>query len=258
MPAYDEQFHKQIEGSSYGSAKAVIGILSPMLRPASVVDVGCGTGTWLSVWGEHGVDDVLGIDGDYVDRAWLKIPHDRFMARDLNEPLSLGRTFDLAMTLEVAEHIAPERADQFVASMARLAPVVLFSAAIPHQGGVHHVNEQWPGYWAGRFERHGYLAVDCVRPRIWGDDNVSVAYRQNILLFVRNDVLDRNDALRRERDTTRADQLTVVHPASYLGMVNRMNADIPLRRLVGALPRSAWVALQRRLKAARTRFTSGA
>jgi hypothetical protein len=62
------------------------------------------------------------------------------------------------------------------------APVVLFSAAIPGQGGYGHVNEQWPGYWARMFDECGYGVSDALRWAIWNDERVEPWYRQNLLL----------------------------------------------------------------------------
>ena len=163
----------------------MIPLVNELVRPTSVLDVGCATGTWLAEWGSAGVADVTGVDGDYVDRATLRLPVDRFVPADLQQPLSLGRTFDLVQTLEVAEHLDEACADTFVDSLARHGDTILFSAAIPGQGGPHHVNEQWPSYWAAKFARAGYTAYDVIRPRIWTDSRVVVWYRQNILLFAR-------------------------------------------------------------------------
>ena len=70
--------------------------------------------------------------------------------------------------LEVAEHIPPECADIFVESLTwGLAPVIMFSAAVPGQGGTLHLNEQWPAYWASKFAQHGYVLIDCLRPQLW-------------------------------------------------------------------------------------------
>jgi hypothetical protein len=133
---------------------------------------------------------VLGVDGDYVDRASLRIAADKFVAADLREPLSLDRKFDLVQSLEVAEHIDGARADVFVESLTRHGDVVLFSAAIPGQGGNGHVNEQWPSYWIGKFADAGFTLYDAIRPRIWNDSRVEVWYRQNTLLFSRERVFD--------------------------------------------------------------------
>src|SRR4029077_19644174 len=111
---------------------------------------------------EWGARDILGLDGDYVSREKLAIPAQNFMAMDLTGPISVERTFDLVVSLEVAEHLPADCSSGFVDALTRLGPVVLFSAAAPYQGGAQHVNEQWPEYWAKLFSRKGYLPVDCL------------------------------------------------------------------------------------------------
>ena len=64
--------------------------------------------------------------------------------RDLAQPLQIDRRFDLALSLEVAEHLPPECGSEFVQTLTDLSSVILFSAAIPFQGGTDHLNEQWP------------------------------------------------------------------------------------------------------------------
>src|SRR4051812_19168372 len=92
---YTDAFYDLQRAGSLRSARAILPIVLDVLKPASVLDVGCGTGTWASVCGELGVDDFLGVDGDYVDRGRLLIPIDRFQPANLAEPLDLGRSFDL-------------------------------------------------------------------------------------------------------------------------------------------------------------------
>ena len=149
------------------SAEVVVPMVMELVHPRSVTDLGCGLGTWLSVFREAGVEDVLGVDGEYVRLESLEIPKERFVAHDLRQPFAAGRRSDLSMSLEVAEHLSPEYAAPFVTTLTRLAPVVLFSAAVPGQGGTEHVNEQWPSYWAQLFRERGYLPVDCLRRHLW-------------------------------------------------------------------------------------------
>src|SRR5262249_48549974 len=131
--------------ASEASARTVLPIVFDLWRPASVVDVGCLFGGWAAVASELGVGEVLGIDGGYVDRSRVPAP---FLPHAPPQPLLIDRRFDLAISLEVAHYLPERRAAGFVADLCRLAPAVLFSAAIPHQGGYGHVNEQWPAYWA--------------------------------------------------------------------------------------------------------------
>jgi hypothetical protein len=131
-----------------------------------------------------GAGDVLGVDGDHVRRDELKIPAECFRAHDLSRPPDLGRRFDVALCLEVAEHLPAESAAPLVAALAAAAPAVVFSAAVPGQGGVQHVNEQWPWYWQGLFEQRGYRCLDLFRKEIWQNPDVEAYYQQNLFLFV--------------------------------------------------------------------------
>jgi SAM-dependent methyltransferase len=211
------------------SAEEIVPLVLKLIPARTVVDVGCGEGAWLSVFRKNGVLDVLGVDGDYVHRDTLQIPQEQFQAADLSKPLQVGRKFDLAVSLEVAEHLPPECAATFVESLTRLAPVILFSAAIPFQGGNHHVNEQWPDKWAGLFQEHGYRVVDCIRKRVWQNDAVEYWYAQNALLFVRSDVLEGNKSLALELERTNPSQLRLVHPRKYLELASPHPAAPGLR-----------------------------
>jgi SAM-dependent methyltransferase len=181
---YDDRFFDSQRAGSRSSAEAILGPLLDALHPSSIVDVGCGVGTWLAVARAAGIEDVTGVDGAWVDSAALEIPPERFVVADLDLALEVTRSFDLALCMEAAEHLHPERAPGLIADLTRLAPVVLFSAAIPGQGGTQHLNEQWPEFWAGLFGNHGYRMLDAVRLRHWEDDRVEPWYAQNAFLFV--------------------------------------------------------------------------
>src|SRR5579872_3567235 len=139
MTPYKEGFFKDQQQAAKLSAGVVVPLLLEWIAPTSVIDIGCGVGTWLRVLQEHGVSDFLGVDGAYVNRDWLEIPQAQFVSHDLNEAFSAGRRFTLALCLEVAEHLSPERAPSLVQDLVDLAPVVVFSAAVPGQGGVAHL-----------------------------------------------------------------------------------------------------------------------
>jgi SAM-dependent methyltransferase len=180
---YGSDFFDYIERGSRRSAARVVQMVAQTLHPASVVDVGCGRGMWLAEWIKAGVTDCIGVDGDYVDRKALVVPGDRFIASDLSRTFDLARRFDLVQSLETAEHIAPEFAEIFIANLCRHGGVVLFSAAVPGQGGESHVNEQSPDYWCRKFLAHGYAAYDWLRPRIRDLTEIEPWYRYNSLLF---------------------------------------------------------------------------
>lgn len=185
MTAYDHDFFEAQGGESAAAARKVVPLVAELLSPTSVLDVGAGTCGWIAEWQRSGVRDVLGVDGAYVEVDQLKVEPQHFRAADLSQPLDLGRTFDLVQTLEVAEHLDHELAGQFVDSLVRHGDTVLFSAAIPGQGGTHHVNEQWPSYWIRLFADAGLTCFDVLRSRVWTDAEIPSYYRQNLLLFSR-------------------------------------------------------------------------
>ncbi|MHC4127672.1 MAG: class I SAM-dependent methyltransferase [Planctomycetota bacterium] len=241
MKKYDRRYFADHRAVALASARALVPHLLQLVRPRSVVDVGCGVGAWLSVFGEHGVSELLGVDGDHVPRDQLMIPPSSFLARDLSGALRLDRTFDLALSLEVAEHLPAGSAETFVDTLAGLAPVVVFSAAIPLQGGTGHVNERWQTYWAGLFAARGFVAVDALRPGLWDDERIAWWYRQNTIVYVGQDRLDDEPALGEARRRTSDRMLDVVHPA-LLATRNRK----PLRPFPQAVVLRSWIRAGRR------------
>jgi len=180
----------------------------------------------------HGVTDVLGIDGAHVGRSRLEIAASSFLHWDLESPVRLERTFDLAISMAVAEHLSPGRAPSFVDDLTGLTPVVLFSAAIRGQGGVGHINEQWFSYWARIFAERGFRAVGRLRAEFWDDAEVESWYRQNILLYVRE------DRAQEFSQVGRPGPLDIVHPELYsLKSVVRPNLGLLLRLFPGAVAR---------------------
>jgi SAM-dependent methyltransferase len=225
---YSADYYRQLMGGSGKSAKAIVPVVMDLIQPKSVVDLGCGTGAWLAEFKRAGVKDVLGIDGPHLGEVPLEMDQRDFLAADLTQPLRLHGYFDLAMSLEVAEHLEEAQADQFVETLTKLAPVVLFSAAIPHQGGEHHVNEQWPGYWAERFEAHEFLALDPFRRLLWERSDVDWWYSQNLVLYVHQEHVSRFPWI---MGTNERGVPTFVHPQNYLNQtwqnrVLRVSVDI--------------------------------
>lgn len=184
MATYDDAFFDYVNSGAVRSARAMLPLLTDELAIASVLDVGCGQGAWLSVWNELGVADITGIDGDYVDRGRLVIPSEKFVAGDLSSPFSLGRRFDVVQSLEVAEHLPTAQSRAFVSSLVAHSDIVLFSAAPRGQGGDHHINEQDYDFWRRLFHECGYLALDYLRPLVKSELQIEPWYRYNTLLYV--------------------------------------------------------------------------
>jgi len=245
---YTSNFYNTYLDESRGSARSVLPHVFELVKPHSVIDVGCGVGTWLSVCLELGVSDVLGVDGDYVDKKQLLISADNFASHDLSVDLKLDRQFDLAMSLEVAEHIPKECAQTFVRSLTGLAPVVLFSAAPPFQGGDHHVNEQWPEYWVELFDRCGFSAYDYLRPLIWDDESVAYYYSQNAFIYVQRDQFHRFSDLASRKPVAKG--LSRIHPRKWLEANDprRQTLRSVLRAFPYALVKAIRLRLRQRLK----------
>jgi len=180
---YSTDFYDYIDAGSRASARVVSQLILGEMKVRSLLDVGSGHGAWAAEWMKAGVPDVVAVDGDYVRGDQLAIPPEAFVAHDLARPLDLGRRFDLVQSLEVAEHLPAGSAVGFVDNLVRHGDVILFSAAVPHQGGEHHVNEQPPQYWREIFAARGFDVFDWVRPHLAQQRQVKAWYRFNTFIY---------------------------------------------------------------------------
>ncbi len=218
MTVYNKEYYKRLRDGSSASAETVVPELVRTYRPASVLDLGCGIGTWLHAFRQNGVDRIVGFDGAYVRKSQLLISDSEFrvvdLAKDFPEPIRV----DLAISLEVAEHLHESRADMFVEFLTKCSDIVLFGAAIPMQGGADHFNEQWQSYWVEKFKSRNYAVSTEVRDHFWTDSDVKVWYRQNTLLFV-NRGSPAIDSITTYDGNSKV--LDVVHPDLYLDKMRR-------------------------------------
>lgn len=228
---YNKDFFTSAQVDAESSAKEIIPILDRLFSPKSVIDIGCGTGSWLKVWKAiTGAHDILGVEGPYIPKEVIEIPVDKVILQDLKLPLNIDRKYDLAMSLEVAEHLPEDEADNFVEKLTSLSDIIFFSAAIIGQEGTYHINEQMPDYWALKFEKKGYVAVDYLRPLVWGKDNkVQWWYQQNILLYIKKETLSQYPELE-PFIVLRKEALLKVHPWLYLYKHTDLNKT---RTLIG-------------------------
>lgn len=239
-------FYERRHAFTVSSARQIAEIIMEEFKPSAVVDVGCGIGTWLAVFREKGAKRVLGLDAAYVDTKYLQIAPEEFIACDLRQPPPVEGTFDLAISLEVAEHLPQESAESFVQFLTGLAPVILFSAAIPMQAGSGHLNEQWPDYWAALFERSGFGFFDCIRDRVWDDPDVLAHYAQNTFLALSRDVRRQHTELEKNHARPHLAQWRVVHPGVLSWAAGRV-PPLGFRNLLAMLPGAAVAAVRRRL-----------
>ena len=226
---YDQAFYARQSKRSESSAHAILPLLFTIYWPNSVVDFGCGVGTWLKAAFDLGIVNLRGFEGPWVSHNQMLIREIKFFNANIADRIETQRA-DLALCLEVAEHIQPEKAVVLIDNLCRASDVVLFSAAIPRQGGIGHLNERLQSYWAELFAAQGYDVFDVIRPHIWNDTTIRFWYRQNILLFVKrtSTAIDRTLLFKRQ-----APILDVVHPE--MNAFHARDANSSLRRLVRAL-----------------------
>lgn len=176
--SYDEPFYEVETEVALRSAAAALPVILPGLHVSTVIDVGCGTGAW--AWTAHQLGyPAVGVDHGVP--AHLRLPDITYVDCDLSGGYPCSG-FDLAICLEVAEHLEEPSAVPLVNGLAR-AKTVLFSAATPGQPGLHHVNCQPHDYWHGLFAEHG------LHPTHIGPDLPPVVedfYRRNTFIYERN------------------------------------------------------------------------
>jgi SAM-dependent methyltransferase len=214
---YNSQFYDDQAARSRLSASKIVGLIVELLQPKSVLDVGCGVGTWCAEFRAAGVPVVHGVDGPWIDKSRLEIPAEDFFEFDFGtEPTPFRNPtarphYDLVVTFEFLEHVAAPKADALVEFLSGFGDAVVAGVAIPGQGGTHHVNEQWPGYWIERFAKNGLSPYDFLRLAVWTLQGVEPWYLQNAIGYFRH------GPPQQVRDFAEAAVLkTLTHPAALV------------------------------------------
>ncbi|HBD93756.1 MAG: hypothetical protein A2015_12525 [Spirochaetes bacterium GWF1_31_7] len=184
MIKYTNELYEITDAKTQVSAQIIVPLIVDLFKPQSVLDAGCGHGIWLNEFRKHGIEDTLGID--FSDDAIIS-DDETIISGDWSVPVEINRQFDMVLSLEVGEHIPENRADMYIDNLTRLSDVIIFSAAIPGQGGPGHVNERWPFYWQKKFNEKGFKGYDVIREAIWENDTIHPWYRQNIIIFIKED-----------------------------------------------------------------------
>ena len=182
---YSPGFYDGQRAGSLSSAEIVLPIVFDFLRASSVLDIGCGVGTWLAAARKLGAARLIGYDGPHVTPDMLVDHEIEFRSINLEYEEPKPERMDLAISLECAEHVSQAAGFRIIKCLCQSADVVLFSAAIPGQGGKHHVNEQWQSYWIRLFADNGFDAYDVIRPACWNDRRVEPWYAQNTLVYLK-------------------------------------------------------------------------
>jgi cyclopropane fatty-acyl-phospholipid synthase-like methyltransferase len=243
---YDDAFFDKHSHVTVESARLIIPLLLRLIHLKSVIDIGCALGAWLKVFAENGVETIRGLDGHHVDpsklliesRCFTPVTLEEAVKGNLSEDIKLDERYDLAVCLEVAEHLPASSASSLIRTLTTLAPFVLFSAAIPGQRGIGHVNEQWPAYWKALFEERGFQRLDPIRRHIWRDDRIPLWYRQNIFLYASRDAMNGSEALHEEEKFAELDVM-------YIEFLSRYKT---LKGVLGELPRVIKNSIKNRIR----------
>jgi SAM-dependent methyltransferase len=184
-----EYFHREVEHSAARSAAVMAKSIQVDLNPRTSVDVGCGTGALLEGLQNEG-RQVFGLE--YAESA-LKNCRERKLdvqKFDLETmPLTDPRTYDVAISMEIAEHLPEKCADRYVSLLTSLSSQIVFTAARPGQGGTDHVNEQPASYWISKFQSQAFEHDEMLSKRwrfAWeSSGSVESHCHQNLLIFRR-------------------------------------------------------------------------
>ena len=217
-----------------------------------MVDFGCGVGTWVKTGKELGVQESLGIEGNWLHKRHLVIEENDFRYEDLASKIDLPNQFDLAISLEVAEHIDEKSSEIFINNLTKASKIVLFSAAVPGQRGSGHVNEQWPEYWIEKFKSRNYVAIDIIRPSIWNESKIKSWYKQNTILFIHKNKVSEYPSLIPFLDESR-NIWSIVHPDVFVRQIQISHPKFSnFSQLIGSLPivtfRSAKIFLKKLMR----------
>lgn len=184
---YRLEVHDAASRSSTVIARSIAADIAP--RVQKVIDVGCGTGVLLEELRTRGCE-VCGIEYSDAALAQCRARGLRVVKCNLEtDELLIADKFDLAVSMEVAEHLPERAAGHFIELLCGLADTIVFTAASPGQGGTDHVNEQPASYWIDMFARCGFGHETNVAAS-WREQwrlsgSVQRCYYENLMVFYR-------------------------------------------------------------------------
>ena len=227
---YNSRFYRR-KWRKENAENILSALLKIFLNVNSAVDFGCGIGVWLAVLKDLGIEEIKGYDGHWVNKKLLVIPEECFTEVDLEKMVDIEKRYDLAISIEVAEHLPEKFAESFVETLTKASDIILFSAAIPYQGGQNHINEQWQNYWYAIFQKFGYAGTNIIRNITWNNDRIVPIYKQNMVLYVKKEKIRELNIDDQYFDKSNQ-YFNVVHPEMWSGKMEKEGIyDISLLRL---------------------------
>lgn len=154
MEEYTKEYYQSINKTEIAQAKAIAKRITELYNPKSVIDIGCGTGLYLSPFtcDKCGVD----ISPNAFDQEVLMVDRGLVSIDDLRVPRNVYLTYDVTICFEVLEHIGSEYADILVDNISQYSNTIILTASPPGQAGLNHVNCQPQKYWDEKFEARGF------------------------------------------------------------------------------------------------------
>ena len=230
MKVYNDKFYED-SSTRIESAREILNLVFNITKPNSILDVGCGRGSWLTVAKELGAKTTYGIDGQWNDGKHID-KHIVYKSMDLNKNFVLESKFDLTICLEVAEHLEANSANNLIASLVNTSDIIIFSAAFKYQGGVNHINENLHSYWADLFLRYNFVAFDIIRPEIWDNDKVSYWYRQNTFLYLKKDSSKFNDLSKTYNYVKNNKLMDSIHPEMFFRKIESQSIRYHAKEII--------------------------
>jgi hypothetical protein len=187
--AYPPKFFTKREHWKKKVYKIMAEDIDKMFNPNSVIDIGCGSGFIMKY---INADKKQGIEGTANVYKVLRVDKNMVDIRDLRNIIHQDYPlYDIAVSIEVAEHIEPQFANTFVENLCNLSHTIILTAAPPNQGGNHHVNCQPKEYWKEKFKKFNFQyskQTDSLRNKWKSHIPQKYAYLyNNLMVFKKGD-----------------------------------------------------------------------
>lgn len=219
IPNYSHKYFDKHKMAARKSARHVVPFVMSVIRPISIADIGCGSGQWTKEFISNGVKRAYAFDA-FASPCWGVADNSvDFQKIDLEDCVADFPDVELVCWLEVAEHLSKSSCNRILSYIVERTDAILFSCAVPGQGGTGHISERRLSDWVSDFKEFGFCCQDILRPRFWNDENISWWYRQNAVIFAKENSVASNAIRSFRLPTFRG--MDLIHPDLF--EVRRIN-----------------------------------